>query len=88
MNRTMKDSGVKWIGEIPEHWGISTLRRVATLYTGNSIKDEEKTLFENPENAIPYISTKDITASNGITSYDNGLYVSKDNNNFKKAFEI
>ena len=87
MNRTMKDSGVKWIGEIPEHWGISTLRRVATLYTGNSIKDEEKTLFENPENAIPYISTKDITASNGITSYDNGLYVSKDNNNFKKAFE-
>jgi len=24
----MKDSGVKWLGEVPEHWGLTNLRRV------------------------------------------------------------
>ena len=23
----MKDSGVSWLGEVPEHWEVSTLRR-------------------------------------------------------------
>lgn len=26
--RKLKDSGVEWIGEIPEHWGVSTISKV------------------------------------------------------------
>ncbi|MCY4355551.1 MAG: hypothetical protein OXC09_12390 [Truepera sp.] len=31
-----KDSGVEWLGEVPEHWGVSTLRR--KLRTPDGIK--------------------------------------------------
>lgn len=31
----MKDSGVKWIGEIPEHWNTATISKVANLYNGD-----------------------------------------------------
>lgn len=26
--RKLKDSGVEWIGEIPEHWEVSTISKV------------------------------------------------------------
>jgi type I restriction enzyme S subunit len=40
---TMKDSAVEWLGEVPEHWEISRLRRVISAPLGNGIfkkKDE------------------------------------------------
>lgn len=32
----MKDSGVEWIGEIPEHWEVSKLKRLCLIVTGNT----------------------------------------------------
>jgi type I restriction enzyme S subunit len=29
-----KDSGVEWLGEVPEHWVVMALKRVATIQTG------------------------------------------------------
>ena len=29
-----KDSGVEWLGEVPEHWGVRRLRSLATIGTG------------------------------------------------------
>ncbi|HIM28621.1 MAG TPA: hypothetical protein EYG57_03585, partial [Planctomycetes bacterium] len=31
----LKDSGVEWLGEVPEHWEISQLGRIGTLSKGN-----------------------------------------------------
>ena len=31
----MKDSGVEWIGEIPEHWKVAKLKFVASFYNGD-----------------------------------------------------
>jgi type I restriction enzyme S subunit len=30
----MKDSGIEWLGEVPAHWEIVPLKRVATVNTG------------------------------------------------------
>ncbi len=30
----MKDSGIEWLGEIPEHWRVCTFKRVATMSYG------------------------------------------------------
>ena len=30
-----KDSGVEWLGEVPEHWAVSTLKRMAHLELSN-----------------------------------------------------
>lgn len=41
----MKDSGVEWLGEVPEHWGVRRLRNVADVRFSNvdkHSKDQEK----------------------------------------------
>ena len=34
---TYKDSGVEWLGEVPEHWEATALKRLAFLKSGESI---------------------------------------------------
>ncbi len=34
-NVKMKDSGVEWIGEIPEHWEVMRMRYLCSITTGN-----------------------------------------------------
>ncbi|MCK9312720.1 MAG: restriction endonuclease subunit S [Methanocorpusculum sp.] len=83
--RKMKDSGVEWIGEIPADWEICRFKNVAELYTGNSIKDEEKEQYEDSVDARPYIATKDIDVTFGNVNYTNGLFVKLDDYSFKIA---
>ena len=81
----MKNSGVEWIGEIPDEWEVSKTKYLTKLYTGNSIKDEEKDLYEDKADAIPYISSKDINAIFSTTNYENGMYVKHSDNSFVRA---
>lgn len=34
--RKMKDSGVEWIGDIPENWKVSRIKNIAKIVTGNT----------------------------------------------------
>lgn len=36
-----KDSGVEWLGEVPGHWNICALKRIADLKSGESITAED-----------------------------------------------
>ena len=36
-NAKMKDSGVEWLGMMPEHWELKRLKRIARLRSGESI---------------------------------------------------
>jgi type I restriction enzyme S subunit len=40
-NVRMKDSGIEWIGEIPEHWEVKKLKYVSNITMGQSPKSEE-----------------------------------------------
>lgn len=40
-NRKMKDSGIEWIGEIPEHWNICKQKHVIQLINGRAYSDNE-----------------------------------------------
>ena len=41
-----KDSGVKWIGEIPSHWKIMRTKNIATSFSkGNGITKDD--IFED-----------------------------------------
>ncbi|MFA7109291.1 MAG: restriction endonuclease subunit S [Sphaerochaetaceae bacterium] len=85
--REMKDSGIEWIGKIPQDWRVCRFKNTCSLFTGNSIKDEGKNKFEDKTNAHPYISTKDIDAASCIANYDNGLYVKNNDSSFKIALQ-
>ena len=83
--RKMKNSGIEWIGEIPYSWDIIKNKYVVDLYTGNSIKDDEKYLYTNRESADIYLSSKNIDVKNGSLILDDTLYVKKNNNTFVRA---
>ncbi|WP_111672509.1 restriction endonuclease subunit S [Algoriphagus litoralis] len=48
-NAKMKDSGIEWLGEIPEHWAVRKLKYVAKVKTGKTPKIESSLVdfFEN-----------------------------------------
>ena len=71
--RDMKDSGIEWIGKIPEKWEIYRFKDISSLCTGNSIKDELKQFFEDSNDAKPYIASKDINLIYNEINYENGI---------------
>lgn len=81
----MKNSGIEWIGMIPEEWELRKVKNVANIYVGNSIKDNEKDNYSDSIDANPYIATKDINALTSKINYENGMYTKIDDNSFKIA---
>lgn len=79
----LKESGIDWVGQIPEHWEVQRFKDSFKLKTGNSISD--KGAFEVKENAHFYVSTKDIDIDSGTINYDNGIFVPKGDKTFKRA---
>lgn len=53
----MKPSGIEWLGDVPQHWGIASLRYYATFCTG-STPDRDTPAFWN--GAIPWVKTGEI----------------------------
>jgi type I restriction enzyme S subunit len=54
---SMKDSGVEWIGEIPEHWKPERLKWVASLQSGHTPDKKVPSYWEN--GTIPWVSLND-----------------------------
>lgn len=80
-----KDSGIKWLGEIPEHWDICKNKYVNKVYNGDSLNEGQKTKYQSGNaQHLAYISSKDIDVNNSRIDYDNGLRIS-DYNSFKIA---
>ena len=41
MARKMKDSGIEWIGEIPEGWEVVPVERLCTMQAGKNLTSEQ-----------------------------------------------
>ena len=59
----MKDSGVEWLGEVPEHWGVSSLGYYADISTG-ATPDRSKQEYWDGD--IPWIKTGEVKYSDII----------------------
>lgn len=68
-----------------EQFANIKLSTVCDLYSGNSIKDDEKHLYEDPADAIPYIATKGIDSNYLRANYENGMYVKTNDSSFRHA---
>lgn len=60
----MKDSGIEWLGEIPEHWEVILFKRVIS-----KIKDGTHGTFQRLSEGYPFLSAKNV--------YDDGLKISE-----------
>lgn len=62
-----KNSGVEWIGEIPEGWEVKRLKYVAKICTEKAEEDAEKVALENIESKTGrYIETETVFDGDGI----------------------
>lgn len=53
----MKDSGVEWIGEVPEHWDVARVKHVARQESGHTPDKKNPEFWEDCR--IPWVSLKD-----------------------------
>ena len=51
-NVKMKDSGIEWIGDIPEGWEITKLKYICSITMGQSPKSEE---YSREEGGLPFL---------------------------------
>ena len=53
----MRDSGVKWIGEVPEHWGVKKIKHLAKFVSGGTPSKDNSDYWDGN---IPWVSPKDM----------------------------
>ena len=70
--RDMKDSGVEWIGEIPNSWNISKLKYLGQYINGFAFKPEDW-----GDTGKPIIRIQDLTKSSDNTNYFDGVIPDK-----------
>lgn len=65
----MKDSGIDWIGEVPEHWNVCRMKNIATGFTNGT------SITQLPNEESPYAVTRIETISSGNINYKKVGYV-------------
>lgn len=72
-NVVMKDSGVEWLGQVPEHWTVKSYRHASKIYRGKfGHRPRNDPAFYDGE--YPFIQTGDVArAGKYITSYSQTL---------------
>lgn len=60
MSREMKDSGVEWIGKIPENWDTIPLKILSKIQTGSSPDKKEGNNNYSDESGIPWIKAENL----------------------------
>ena len=61
-----KDSGIEWLGEIPEHWEVVKLKRATQFLYGGSLANDDRVDGDVP-----------VHGSNGIMCYQNHAITEK-----------
>lgn len=54
-NVPMKDSGIEWLGEIPEHWETVNLKWVSKIYSGGTPSKNNEDFWQN--GTIPWLNS-------------------------------
>lgn len=69
--REMKDSGIEWIGDIPEHWETVKIKYLTTIRSEKGIFDPKSDIYIGLENIMSYKNDIITTDTEYITSiYD------------------
>ena len=83
-NVPLKDSGIEWIGEIPEHWKIVCLKRLSKISTGN-----QDTQDSTPDGKYPFfVRSPKVERSNRYTFEGPSILMAGDGVGAGKVFHL
>ncbi|EDC3083858.1 restriction endonuclease subunit S [Campylobacter jejuni] len=76
--KNFKDSGIEWLGEIPKHWEVVTLKYLVEKIIGGGTPDTSNLDYwtNNKKDGYLWVSIEDITKSSFIT--DTKRYITQD----------
>ena len=66
--RNYKDSGIEWIGDVPEEWEVTFIKKIATTNSGSTPRN----ISDNESSNIIWVRTTDI---NDDVVYDSSLHL-------------
>ncbi len=69
--RKMKDSGIEWIGEIPEGWEITKIKHIVS-----SVTDTDHFMPDSAEFGIPYLMIGDLKDLSSSIDWDSSKKIS------------
>ena len=58
-----KDSGVEWIGEVPEHWEVCKIKRLSIVKRGASPRPIENPIYFDDNGQYAWVRISDVTDS-------------------------
>jgi type I restriction enzyme, S subunit len=61
----MKDSGVEWLGEVPEHWSIKAIKWVSPVMRGASPRPIDDPKYFDDQGEYAWVRIADVSASDG-----------------------
>lgn len=71
-NVPMKDSGVEWLGNVPEHWIVSRIKNFAKIESGHTPSKTKEEYWINCD--IPWVSLNDSKQLKEIDYIDDTFY--------------
>ncbi|PTP39368.1 restriction endonuclease subunit S [Vibrio splendidus] len=81
----MKDSGVEWLGEVPEHWGVTPLKYLCSFSGGGTPTKDNLSYWT--DGTVPWVSPKDMKTERitQTTDYITEQAVHESSTNFVEA---
>ena len=62
-NVKMKDSGIEWIGEVPEHWKVCKIKRLSVVKRGASPRPIDNPIYFDDNGQYAWVRIADVTDS-------------------------
>lgn len=70
MEEKMKDSGIKWIGKIPEDWTVKRLKYCVNKFGGGGTPESSNDEFYDDEHGVNWVAIGDMSTNQYIESTD------------------
>ena len=61
-----KNSGVAWLGDVPEHWEVKAIKRLSPVQRGASPRPIEDPKYFDDEGEYAWVRIADVSSSNGV----------------------
>jgi len=63
-NAKMKDSGIEWLGKVPEWWGVIQIHHLCSVKRGASPRPIDDSVYFDDDGEYAWVRISDVTASN------------------------
>ena len=61
-----KDSGVEWLGEVPEHWDVIQIKHLSAVQRGASPRPIDDPKYFDDEGEYAWVRIADVSSSDGV----------------------